>query len=162
MGGTALAVFGYALITLLEIREVGVVVALTGRNAALTLICAIAWLIAARKNEVAGCAIAILAAWIEVETAFIDSTVFPSAGLLVLPVLVLAAGLLLGARFALWLGIATLFATVLTCSLSPPLQAGQTSESLYWFAMHFIAVKPSATACRARSANRPASLGWTS
>ena len=140
LGGTALAVLGYLVVTLLEIREVGVLGALTGRNGMLTLVCVIAFVIAARVNEVAGCSLALFASWIEIETAFIGSADFPSGALLILPVLVLAAGLLLGARLALWLGIATIFTTILTCSTAPQLQTGFTTVSLYWLAMHTIAV----------------------
>ena len=141
LGGISLAVLGYGLVVLIDIRDRGLDPALHTSNTVLVVISAIAWLIAAKVNEVAGCALAILATWVEVETAFIGAPYFPTAGLLILPTLVLGTGLLLGSRAALVVALVTIPTTIATCLTSPRLLgAPLPAEAVYWFAMHVISV----------------------
>ena len=141
LGGIAVAVIGYATIFGVSIHERGLDVALQSRDFAMVIVCAVAWLIAARRNEVLGCSVALIATWLEVETAFIGAPFFPTAGLLILPTLVLAFGLLLGSRVALWVTLITIPTTILTSLTSPVLQQrGVSGEAIYWLAMHVISV----------------------
>ena len=141
LGGVAVAVVSYAAVTAIHVSELGVHAAILTSDFAMVFVCATAWVIADRVNAVLGCSLAIVATWIEVETAFIGAQNFPTAGLLVLPTLVLASGLLLGSRVALWVALITIPTTILTSLTSPELHGGDVAgKSLYWFVMHVISV----------------------
>jgi signal transduction histidine kinase len=141
LGAVSVTVVGYGLMVAIDIHDRGLGPALRTSNAALVCVTAIAWLIAARVNETAGCALAILASWIEVETAFIGAPYFPTAGLLILPAMILGTGLLLGSRVALTAALVTIPVTIATCLTSPELRgAPLSSETVYWFTMHALSL----------------------
>lgn len=141
ISATSLAVLGYATFLVLDAREHGIASAIMGRNSIMTLLslCAVAF--STRGNPVVGGMITLTSTWLEVETQFLIDPVFPSAGILILPVLLLGFGLLLGARAACVVAAITVVSTIATHLQSPTMQrTGLTAESMYFFAMHTISI----------------------
>ncbi len=137
LGAISLVVFGYLLVTLLDVRDRGWSAALLDRNALMVAVSLGALVIALRGHEVTACTMTIIASWLEVETALRLDPHFPSAGMLVLPVLVIGIGLLLGTRVAFVAMLVTIATTIGMSVTSPGLQADPiTTASLYWFTMH--------------------------
>jgi two-component system, cell cycle sensor histidine kinase and response regulator CckA len=140
LGSVAIIMVGYASVALIVMSNLGLLASLTSRNASMALICALALVFAARVNVVGGAGVALLATWLELETAFISVQTFPPAGLLILPVVMLGVGLLFGARVALIATVLTIAATFVTCLMSPALQAGVPLSAQYWLMMHIISM----------------------
>lgn len=141
LGGIGLALAGYATVTVVGGWQYGLHSAYVSRGIVVTLVCLVAMVIAARGREVTGGIIAIVATWLEVQTGIISIGVFPSPGLLVLPVLTLAIGLLAGARVALVATVLTIVSTYVTNQFSPAVVDGHRDPSfVYWFTLHVISM----------------------
>ncbi|MCC7054418.1 MAG: response regulator [Gemmatimonadaceae bacterium] len=141
LGLTGLTALSYALLAVVDAQQSGVAQAVVGRDAIMTVVVLAAMLIAARRDPLAGAAITILASWIEIETAFLTVTEFPSPSVVVLPILTIGIGLLFGRRIAFWATIVTIATTAVTHWFSPPMQAtGVTSSSIYWLVLHAVAM----------------------
>jgi hypothetical protein len=105
------------------------------------VLCAVALWITARGREMHGAALALIAVWSEIEYTFLNSTIFPNRGMLALPVLVIAAALIVGSRKALFAAIITIVATIVTHRLSPAFrETGFTEITILWFTLHAVSV----------------------
>ncbi len=141
IGATSLTVLGYASMVVLDARQLGVLAALMGRHGVMLLVTLLTVVIAVRWNPVTAVTLALAACWLEIETAFLLNPLFPSAGVLVLPVLLLGLGLLLGLRVAFVAACVTIVATIVTHLESPAMQAtGATPDSFYFFALHAVSM----------------------
>lgn len=142
LGGVSITLLGYITISAVAIwqfgfaGEIGVVPQLLA-----AAVCAVALLIAVRGHEVSGGLIALSATWCELHYGFIISPVFPTSGMLILPVLMIGFGLLLGARIAFIVTIFSIITSIALHVLSPALRSAPLSGStIYWFAQHAIAM----------------------
>ena len=132
-GGISVAVLGYSAFAVLDVQAGGIEALTSSRHVLLAAINALALIIAIRVDEVTGIAMAMIATWCEVLSSFYIATSFPSEGMLVLPVLVLASGLLLGSRVGFGSAVATIATTYLCFQLSPAGRNGLPPDSDYWF-----------------------------
>ena len=142
LGGVAITLFGYTLISAVGIwqfgfaGEIGIVPQML---AAAT--CGVALLVTLRGHEIAGGLLVLTATWCELNYGFAVSTVFPTSGMLVLPLLMIGFGLLLGARFALAITAFSIVSTIVLHSLSPALRGTAfTGSTIYWFTQQVIAM----------------------
>jgi PAS domain S-box-containing protein len=126
---------------MLDARQAGMLVALTGRNGIMTLVTLLTVFIAVRWNPLTAVTLALAACWLEIETAFLLNPLFPSPGVLVLPVLLLALGLLLGLPVAFVAACVTVVATIATHLASPAMRTtGVTPDSIYFFVLHAVSM----------------------
>jgi len=141
LGGVSLAVIAYATLIAVEVSLGGFD---ASQNIAMLLtlvLCAVALWITARGREMHGAALALIAVWSEIEYTFLNSTIFPNRGMLALPVLVIAAALIVGSRKALFAAIITIVATIVTHRLSPAFrETGFTEITILWFTLHAVSV----------------------
>jgi signal transduction histidine kinase len=134
------AVLGYSAFALLDIQNGGLRELTQSRHVLLSVITGAALLIAIRFDEILGCALAIAATWIEIQTAFHEATAFPAGGMLIMPVLVLGIGMLFGSRVSFVAAIVSLVATYFCIINSPAAAAGLPADSAYWFLTYGIAM----------------------
>ncbi len=140
LGGISVAVAGYSAFALLDLQHGGVRELMQSRHTLLAVISALTLLVALRFDEVTGCALAIAATLLEVLTAFLESPVFPSGGLLIVPVLVLAVGLMFGSRASFAVALTALIATYFCFHNAPATANGWPPMSVEWFLMYGISM----------------------
>ena len=141
IGGVSLAVAGYLVVLLTRLVQFGYEPGNTPRLVAITVVSTGALLLALRHRELAAALLSIAATWIEIQLGFLANTDAVGPGMLVMPVVMIALGLLLGARPALVMMIVSIIATVITHRLSAANRAGGlTPEVGNWLVMFSIAM----------------------
>ncbi len=130
--GSTIGFAAYGAFVLLDVYRRGPLEALTSGNAVMMLLCGIAGVIGARISAPAGAMLGLFAAWSDQLSGFASAGEFPFASYMQLPPLVLAAGLLFGARMAMGAAIVTSILTALATVNSPALRGGLTAQAQDW------------------------------
>ena len=138
LGGLLLTIAGYLTLVVIGWWQFGFRAGI-GSNIVATAVCVCALVLAARSREVAGAALAMAATWIEVQNGFLTSSRFPEGGLMVLPVLIIALGLVLGTRTALVATVITVVTTWVAVRLSPIMrETGLSPDDTYWLVLYTV------------------------
>lgn len=139
LGGTSLALVGYAVISIVGFTQFAWSALDTSIGFSVTGVCLLGLLLALRGHEIVGVVITIAACWMEMEVGLLRTPEFPAPGMIALPVIVIAIGLLFGRRVALYATILTILVAIMAMSQSPALSVtGFTPQVAYWTTLFVI------------------------
>jgi len=140
VGGTLLTAVSYTLLTVVALwQATGVSSFPPYTQLVAAIACWGGFWAAVRGQPQRGIAIAIAAFGFEVHAGFAVAPVFPSPGLMAAPVIVMAAGLLLGARTALVVAVASVAITGPFYAFGSAHRASAFSrEDIYWLVVHAV------------------------
>jgi len=130
--GTTVAIVAYGAFVIFEWSQDGAVAALTGQNAVMMLLMSVAYVVAARVDPRTAAVLALAATCVDQLSGVPGATQFPRSAMMQLPPLLMAAGLLLGARAAFIVAVVMWLALTGAAMVSPAMQAGMTPEAVRW------------------------------
>ena len=141
LGGTSLALVGYAVISFVGFTQYTWSARDTTIGVSVTGVCLLGLLLALRGHEIVGMLITIAACWLEMEVGLLRTPEFPAPGMITLPVIVIAIGLFSGRRLALYATILTIIVAIIATSQSPALSVtGFTPQVTYWTSVFVISM----------------------